>query len=101
MAELTQEQKDLAAAAIGFLEAAKAAAPAEPPAATGHLAEVDATVFQLGAFSPVITDEDLARHKEALSAGTLIPAALVGIVAAVKQAAAGLATCPLGAALGL
>jgi hypothetical protein len=101
VAELTQEQKDLAAAAIGFLEAAKAAAPVEPPAATGHLGEVDASVFQLGTFTPVLTDEDLAKHKEALAAGTLVPATLVGIVKAVQQAAGGLASCPLAAALGL
>lgn len=101
MAELTQEQKDLAAAAIGFLEAAKAAAPVAPPAATGHLGEVDATVFQLGTFKPVLTDADLAKHKEALSAGTLVPATLVGIVKAVKETASGLASCPLAAMLGL
>jgi hypothetical protein len=101
LAELTQEQKALAAAAIGFIEAAKAAAPAKAPEPTGHLAEVDASVFQLGPFTPVLTDAQLAQHKEDLSAGVLIPATMLGIVKAVQQVAGGLANCPLAATLGL
>jgi hypothetical protein len=88
MAQMSKEQMEMVAAAIAFLEKANVvAAGSGGTAPTGHMAEVDATVFQLGKLDPVLDDATLAKLKADLSLNKILPEVLEGVVTAARSVA--------------
>ena len=84
------EQQKAVEAALNLIEATNNLAKASQtaPAATGHMAEVDATVGQLGAFEPVCSDEEFAKLKADMSLAKIAPEVLETVISAGKMIAA-------------
>jgi hypothetical protein len=89
---MPEAEAKLRQAAIEFLEAAGEAAEetARSPDRADPLDEVDADVFSLGEFEPVVDARDLAELKRRLREERLVPSVVAELVNLARQVATAL-----------